>query len=167
MDIKIRNVTENDLPAVVDIQIKGWQTAYKGIIDDDFLNSMDKEKIVERRKKDYEKGYFIIAILDEEIVGFSRYNDKVVSKDSDNFDSEIIALYVKPELKGYGIGSQMFNYIKKHLKEKERNNMIIWCLKENYPSRKFYEKMGGTLISEHYITFGEKEYLEVGFGFKL
>jgi len=30
MNITIRNVTEEDLPQVVEIQIKGWQSAYKG-----------------------------------------------------------------------------------------------------------------------------------------
>ena len=41
--------------------------------------------------------------------------------------------------------------------------MIIWCLKENYSSRKFYEKMGGTIIGEKTINFGNKDYMEVGF----
>lgn len=167
MNIFIRNIIEDDLPEVIDIQIQGWKTAYKGIIDDNFLNSMNKEKQLERRKKDYQNGHFIVAILDNNIVGFARYDDKVVSSDSDNFDSEIIALYVKPDIKGNGIGSKMINYIKDDLRKKGNKKMIIWCLKENHPSRKFYEKMGGTLTNEHNITFGDKEYPEVAFGFEL
>lgn len=31
-DIIIRNVCKEDIPRVVDIQIDGWKTAYKGII---------------------------------------------------------------------------------------------------------------------------------------
>ena len=60
-----------------------------------------------------------VAILDNNIVGFARYDDKVVSADSDNFDSEIIALYVKPDIKCNGIGSKMINYIKDDLRKKE------------------------------------------------
>lgn len=30
----IRNVKVDDIPAVVDINITGWQAAYQGIIDD-------------------------------------------------------------------------------------------------------------------------------------
>lgn len=167
MNIIIRNVTEYDLPDVVDIQIKGWKTAYKGIIDDKFLNSMNKEKQIEKRKADYQNGYFIVAILDDKIVGFSRYDDKSVSEDSDGFDSEIIALYVRHDNKGMGIGSQMLNYVRDDLKTKGKRKMIIWCLKDNHPSRKFYEKMGGTLVNEHNITFGEKEYPEVAYGFEI
>lgn len=167
MDIIIRNIKEDDLPDVVDIQINGWKTAYKGIIDDEFLSSMNKEKQIERRKQDYQKGYFIVALQNNQIVGFSRYDNNAVSEDSEGFDSEIIALYVKPEIKGMGIGTQMINYIKNDLKQKGNKKMIIWCLKENHPSRHFYEKMGGSLVNEHYITFGEKEYPEVAFGFEL
>ncbi len=37
MDIKIKKAIFNDVNSIVDIKIDGWQTAYKGIIDDDFL----------------------------------------------------------------------------------------------------------------------------------
>ena len=43
-NIIIRNIKEEDLPNIVDIQISGWKTAYKGIIEDNFLNSMDRDK---------------------------------------------------------------------------------------------------------------------------
>ena len=167
MDIIIRNIKEDDLPDVIEIQINGWKNAYSGIIDDSFLNSMNKEKQLERRKQDYQKGYFIVAVQNNQIVGFSRYDDKIVSDDSEGYDSEIIALYVKPDIKGIGIGTKIINYIKNDLKQKGNKKMIIWCLKENFPSRKFYEKMGGTIVNEHYITFGEKKYPEVAFGFEL
>ena len=33
----IRNVKKEDIPKIVDIQINGWKTAYRGIIDDEYL----------------------------------------------------------------------------------------------------------------------------------
>ena len=167
MQITIRNIIEEDIPAVVDIQIDGWRTAYKGIIDDEFLNSLDKEKQIERRKKDYKDGPFIVSIVNNEIVGFCRYYDSVLSEDGDNFDCELMALYVKPELKKQGIGKSMFDYVVDDLKAKEKTKMIIWCLKDNYPSRAFYEKMGGSIVGEHEIEIGGKAYQEVGFGYDL
>ena len=51
-NIIIRNIEEKDIPSVVDIQIDGWKTAYKGIIDDnDILISMNRDERIERRKK--------------------------------------------------------------------------------------------------------------------
>ena len=76
-----------------------------------------------------------------------------------------MALYVKPELKYQGIGKAMFDYAKNDLINKGNKKMILWCLKDNEPSRKFYEKMGGTIIREHTINIGGKSYEEVGFAY--
>ena len=151
----IRNVEVDDLDSVADIIVKGWQTAYKGIIDDDYLASMNKDTIREKRKEDYQEGSFIVAELNKEIVGFTRYYDDNRYSIDYPVDCELMAIYVKPELKYQGIGTKMFNYVIKDFKSKNKKRMVIWCLKDNYPSRKFYEKMGGILI-------GEKEFIKVG-----
>ena len=44
---------------------------------------------------------------------------------------------------------------------------IIWCLKENEPSRKFYESMGGILLGEKMHNIGGKNYPLVGYGYKI
>ena len=45
--------------------------------------------------------------------------------------------------------------------------MIIWCLRDNYPSRKFYEKMGGTIVGEKDFIKSGKTFPEVGFLYEL
>ena len=48
-NIIIRNIEEKDIPSVVDIQIDGWKSAYKGIVDDNVLNSMNRnERIIKK-----------------------------------------------------------------------------------------------------------------------
>ena len=37
-NIVIRPIERQEIPAIVDIQINGWETAYKGIIADDFFS---------------------------------------------------------------------------------------------------------------------------------
>ena len=37
MDSIIRKATIKDIPVISMIKVKGWQTAYKGMIDDDYL----------------------------------------------------------------------------------------------------------------------------------
>lgn len=99
-DIIIRNIEEKDIPDVVDIKINGWKSAYKGIVDDNILNSMNRNERIEK-------------------------------------------------------------------KSKNRTKMILWCLKDNEPSKKFCTKMGGRIIKERKIEIGEKEYLEVGFEYNI
>ena len=72
MDIIIRNVKKEDLPSVVDIKITGWQAAYKGIIDDDYLNNLtnERETNIAKMEKNYMKNGFIVAEINGEVVGF-------------------------------------------------------------------------------------------------
>ena len=52
--IIIRNVKFEDLKSVADIATRGWQTAYRGIVDDDYLNNLsieEKEYIKNNRNK--------------------------------------------------------------------------------------------------------------------
>ena len=44
--IIIRNVKFEDLKSVADIATRGWQTAYRGIVDDDYLNPTIKAVII-------------------------------------------------------------------------------------------------------------------------
>ena len=164
-DIIIRKIEEKDIPSVVDIQIDGWQTAYRGIIDDATLNKMNREEKIRKRKQDYKQCGFIVAEVNGEIVGFCRYVDcNKFSANIPDIDCELLAIYVKSDLKYMGIGTRLFQYVINEFKSKNKTKMIVWCLKENMPTRRFYEKMGGKVytIDKSFETDG-KNYKEVGF----
>ncbi len=167
-DIIIRNINENDIPSVAEIQVDGWKTAYKGIIDDIILNSMNKDEKIERFKSNYQKNGFIVAEFENKVVGFCRYSDNnEFTPDIQDIDCEITALYVKSDLKYNGLGTKLFQFVINEFKTKNKTKMILWCLKNNEPSKKFYTKMGGKIIKERRIEIGEKEYLEVGFEYNI
>ncbi len=163
-NIIIRDIRKQDIPDVVDIQINGWKTAYKGIIDDNYLATMSKEEKIKKRQNDYMLNGFIIAKLNDEIVGFCRYIDNNShSPEVKGADCELLAIYVKSNLKNNGIGTKLFQYVKNEFITKGKNKMILWCLKDNEASKKFYTKMGGKIICERPIDIGNKSYQEVCF----
>ena len=167
-NIIIRKVNEKDIPSIADIQVNGWKTAYKGIIDEAILNAMNKEEKIERFKGNYQKNGFIVAELENEVVGFCRYaGSNEFTPDMQDIDCEITALYVKPNLKYNGIGTKLFQFVINEFKSKNKTKMILWCLKDNEPSKKFYTKMGGKIIKERVIEIGEKNYCEVGFMYNI
>ena len=63
-NVIIRNVRKEDIPDVVDIQISSWQTAYRGIVDDEYLDNMNRKERIEKRNKDYQNGGFIVEEMD-------------------------------------------------------------------------------------------------------
>ena len=167
-NVIIRNVKKEDLRAVSEIVVRGWKTAYKGIIDNEYLESLKVEDNYQKRLKDYNENGFVVAELNGEIVGFCRYTlENLFSKELTEIDGEISALYVKPELKRNGIGRKLVEYVFNEFKKNGNENIVLWCLKENYPSRAFYEKMGGVLCGESTINRGGKEYKEVGYRYEI
>ena len=170
MDVIIRNVRKDDLPAVVDIKIKGWQSAYENIVDSTYLSNLNNEYDIriEKMEKNYMTNGFIVAELNNEVVGFCRYTfDNSFSPEIENADCELCAIYVKPNLKHLGIGTKMFNHVVNEFKNKNKSKMILWCLKENELSRLFYTKMGGNIIKEKDVKIGDKQYKECCFEYNI
>lgn len=158
-NVIIRNVKKEDLWSVSSIVVDGWKSAYRGIIDNEFLDSLKIEDNYNRRLKDYRENGFIVAEINNEVVGFCRYTiNNLFSQEIKDVDCELCAIYVKPDRKRQGIGTSLFQYVIQEQKKNENKNMILWCLKENYNSRKFYEKMGGILFGETEIEKGGKKY---------
>lgn len=167
-EILIRNVELKDLRAVSEIAVRGWQTAYIGIVDDEYLEGLDIDDKYQKMIKNYKENGFIVAEENGKIVGFCRYKEGNSYIDEyPNIDCEICALYLKPEEKRRGIGKKIVNYVINEFKNNGLKKMIIWCFKDNYPSRAFYEKMGGIYCGESICIRGNKEYKEVGYIYDL
>ena len=69
------------------------------MISDDYLDNMDRDKYALKMYKSYNSNGFIVAVVNDLVVGFCRY---IFDCDSPYLD-ELSALYVRPDLKGNGI----------------------------------------------------------------
>lgn len=168
MDFIIRPVEEKDLMEVAEICINGWKNAYRGIVDSEYLDSLNVNEKYERFKSNYQEGNFIVAANDDRALGFCRFCDEYRDNpDDDEIDCELCALYVSWEERGKGIGTALVNFVKEYFKSIGKNKMIIWCFKENKKAIAFYEKMGGVHIGYKDIERGGKQYQEVGFLYDL
>ena len=150
--IIVRKAEKEDVRQIAEILVEDWQKAYRGIIDSDFLDSMNADERYEIEIKRYDK--FIVASDDKEILGYAWLE----TADDEAADCEIIALYVKYEKRKNGIGKLLMQHAEKVFQESGKKKMIIWCLKENTESRRFYEKTGGKVFQTGSHNWGGKEY---------
>ena len=58
------------------------------------------------------------------------------------------SLYILEEYQHQGIGRTSFEFVKRYCRALGVDSFTCHCLPENRNARKFYEKMGGTVIGE-------------------
>ena len=163
----IRKTKYEDIEQIVDINIKDWKKIYKGIIDNEILENLNREEKIRKWKEHYNIENTIVAEENGIILGYCRYTDNAVYENTD-IDSEIIALYVDYSKLRHGIGKKLVEYVKEDLRNKNKIKMVIWCLEKNENARKFYEKMGGKLLpNKKYFEKEGKKYKEVGYIFNI
>lgn len=148
--VEIKEITIEDIPDYVKVNIKAWQESYKGLIGDEILidvennveNSIKRQinKFEEDKKNGVKK--FILKVNNEPVgmmsVGKSR-NKKYEGK------GELEALYLLDKVKKKGYGKMLFDKAVEVLVNQGFKDMIIGCLVNN-PSNNFYKHMGGKLI---------------------
>ncbi|MBH9965565.1 L-amino acid N-acyltransferase YncA [[Bacillus] enclensis] len=160
----IRKAVPEDAEGIADVHINSWKTTYKGIVSDDYLDSLN----VEERKVRWEgilsgPHQTYVCVLDTgKIAGFvsiGRERDK-------QYEGELYAIYLLKENQRTGIGSAIFRFAMAELKAQGHSNMLVWVLKEN-PSKHFYYQFRPEIVKEQKISIGGNEYDEEGLLFGL
>ena len=157
----IRKAKAEDVLQISEIMVEDWKTAYRGIIDDDFLDAMDVEKRYQIEIRRYDQ--YMVAAEGQEILGYA-WNQLT---DDEAADCEIVALYVRWSKRKNGIGRALLQNAMDTFRKAGKRKMIIWCLKENYESRKFYEKMGGIIYKPGSHKWGNREYDMISYLYSL
>lgn len=167
MPLTIRKAQPKDVDVLGHIQVTSWRSAFRNIASDDYLDNMVSE---EHQAEDWKEiladaeQIVIVAEMAGKLLGYAwahREDDASIA-----WDSELISMHILPEYKRQGVGRRLFASTASHLKEKGCKSVYLWVLKENHPSRKFYEALGGELAGEHQIELGDRQLIEVAYGWQ-
>jgi len=172
----IRPPAPGDEDALCHVHIRAWQTAYRGILPDEFLDGMRFEDRIERwreRVANVSEGQFpfVAEALDAQgqpaIVGFvwsGQERDGFTDADGVKYDGEVYAIYLLAEQRGQGVGHLLMSAGARALINAGCRSVVIWVLKDNVNARHFYEALGGVLVGEKPITIGQTDLREVAYG---
>ena len=165
----IRKAIKEDSYSIAKLIVSSWQTAYKELIDDNYLNNLSvSDRVIGWENhilNQNENNHIYVYEEDNKILGVIRFGKP--TDESTKYNSEILVLYVEPTLKRKGIGTKLFNFAKTYFINNNTTNMIIWCLKDNVPSINFYKKMGGNIVSSRKAVIHNIELEEVGLSYNL
>ncbi|MFJ3303981.1 GNAT family N-acetyltransferase [Streptomyces sp. NPDC086549] len=142
---RIRPMTLADCDRVSEIRIRGWQSAYKGLVPQSYLDGLSVAEEAERQRARFSAQNTdgvanLVAEQDGEIVGWAAhgpYRDGEVR----TADAELYAIYVDPDRLGSGIGRGLLEESTARCAP-GHSRMYLWVLKENTRARRFYELAG-------------------------
>ena len=115
-----------------------WNTTYKGIVDDEFLENLlkgEKDSAKRLEKNILEKPFYYVLTLDDKIIGWTYFELETEGYEN---TAEIHSLYVLKEYQNKGYGKLLYNYAINEIKSHGINKLLIGCLDGN-PSNEFYK----------------------------
>lgn len=145
-EVRIRDMTVDDIRAVSALRITGWRAAYAGIVPADYLDGLSIEADAKQRKNSFGNPHAqnVVAEDDQGAVGWGVVGP---SRDDDarDADGEIYALYVAPSRIGTGIGRALITDLVARAARAGFTTVRLWVLAENHRARRFYERAGFAL----------------------
>ncbi len=164
----IRQAEPRDARHVAEIHTASWQSAFHGIMSDDFLARQNVEKREAEWLKnimDYPGNLLIISDSESDIVGFS-CSGRVVRQTEHAFDGQVFGIHVSPVSKGRGYGRQLMTASFNWLASLGCKNAFLWTLEANDDARGFYEALGGRIIALKSDNFGDRTLEELAYGWE-
>lgn len=163
---KLRKGTCQDAEAIAKVQVDSWQTTYRGIVADEFIDSLSYEG--QQRKWNQLQDDAILYVIENlagDVVGFANGGTQRNETFAD-YDGELYAIYLLQAYQGQGGGRLLFETVKKDLLASGYQKMSVLVLKGN-PAVQFYQAMGGRLLGEEVLQILGEDYVEFVYGWDL
>lgn len=161
--MQLRPAVPADAEAVARLHVRSWQSAYRGLISQEHLDSLDPDAWARK----YAFGRIgigapstVVAVDGPTICGFATTG---LCRDTDlpNF-GELMAIYVDPACVRTGIGRLLIGAARERLRRVGLTAASLWVLDGNARARGFYESDGWRFDgTQRTRTFGDAAAAEV------
>jgi GNAT superfamily N-acetyltransferase len=147
MGVVVRPAIETDAQRIAEVHVGTWQAAYRGIVPDQFLDSLDVgqrarawRKTLGQDDPDWPSMQTSVAVHDDRVIGFASIGP---TRDDDATPAvgELYAIYVDADHWDSGAGKALIVEAIDELRARY-SEAVLWVLEANDRARRFYEKGG-------------------------
>lgn len=145
---RVRAAESSDSEGIARVHTLTWQSAYRGLLPDEWLDALrweDRKVRWDAILSTGNRGKVFVAVDDQnDVLGFASIG---VSRDEDEDQDrvhELYAIYVAPKQWGEGIGKGLLRTVMKEVPN-TAIRLELWVLEDNIRGRRFYESQGFTL----------------------
>jgi GNAT superfamily N-acetyltransferase len=163
--MEIRRATAADAPAIATVHVRSWQTAYRGLLPQRYLDELDPRRQLPQWEAVLDstdwprRGTFVLCAPADPpsvdpaptrwadggagvVVGFASISP---SRDSDRDPAtvgELQTLYLHPDVWRAGGGSALLHAVEEEFGRAGLRSVTAWVLESNARARLFYERRG-------------------------
>ncbi len=145
----IRGASLADAQAIANVHVASWRESYEGIVPKAVLDALSVSERTERWRGilgEVERQPLYVAEQDGQLVGFAQGGKSL--GDELGQEMELYAIYLLSRVKRQGIGTRLLKTVVGDFIQQGANSAGLWVFKENYPARRFYERLGAHLAME-------------------
>jgi GNAT superfamily N-acetyltransferase len=144
--ISIRAATTADARAIAEINVAGWRAAYRGLMPEEFLDSLSvehRERAWRARLESAMDGRDAawVAERDGGPIGYL-VSGPPRDEDAGPGAAEIYAVYVRPDMWRSGAGRRLMETASAEWWRRGATSLLLWVLEGNGRARSFYEALG-------------------------
>ncbi|HEY2527267.1 MAG TPA: GNAT family N-acetyltransferase [Xanthobacteraceae bacterium] len=150
----IRTAELADADAIARLHADSWQTAYRGILSDDFLQGPlpENRRVLWRSRLSNAEGADQFILVDEHEGAIRGFACAFLEADPE-WGCLLDNLHVVPDLKGKGLGRQLMGAVAlRVLRSNPQGRLHLWAYEQNLEARRFYERLGGVSTECHAET---------------
>lgn len=141
--VVVRNALLNDSTAIAHVVVQSWQSTYRGIVPDEFLDNLSvanaAPRMAEMLREAGDNGIALVAEDDGRVVGMA--TTWVGGESGPDYDAELAMLYVLDAYHGRGVGRALIEETCRRLIARDITSMMCWVLVGNLATA-FYERLG-------------------------
>jgi GNAT superfamily N-acetyltransferase len=140
-----------DAVAIAQLHTHSWQTAYRGILRDDFLEGPlpeNRRMLWHARLSDTQRADQFV-LVDEHHGAIRGFACAFLDADP-QWGCLLDNLHVLPDLKGQGLGRQLLSAVAERVRRSDPHSRLhLWAYEQNLAARRFYERLGGVVTECH------------------
>ncbi len=169
LNATIRTANPTDAAPIAKVHVDSWRTTYEGIVPAEYLanlsysdrQSMWNDALTTDRPA---TSNFVAQTESGDVVGFASAGPE--RDGNPTYQAELYAIYLLQERQNRGLGRRLVSAATHSLLQHGFTSMLLWVLEDNRPACRFYESLGGKLISRKTVTIGGANLQEVSYGWK-
>ena len=145
--VTIRRATISDAARIAATHVRSWQSAYRGLIPQDYLDSLDPAQRLAWRQQilasvDWSVAGVLVAEDESGLTGFADFGPTRDADEDPRLIGEIRAIYAAPAVWGLGHGRELMTAALGGLTTVGYGEATLWVLDSNKRARRFYEAAG-------------------------